>query len=194
MFDIGTVTTKSGIVAALNTQRVEVGGYLAAFPTKEFLAPQGEHWSPEGHLRHLIKSVRAVAKGLRMPRLLLAASFGISRRGSSDFEATKQRYLAGLAAGGQAGRYGPSDGRPEMPAEEWRQVVLDRWKQAMSDLAAAAEAWPEKALDRYRLPHPLIGKLTLREMLFFTLYHNAHHARRIRERAAADEKEIDSNG
>ena len=33
----------------------------------------------------------------------------------------------------------------------------------------------EKDLDFYVLPHPLIGKLTLREMLFFCIYHVQHH-------------------
>jgi hypothetical protein len=25
------------------------------------------------------------------------------------------------------------------------------------------------------LPHPLLGKLTIREMLYFTVYHGEHH-------------------
>jgi len=33
----------------------------------------------------------------------------------------------------------------------------------------------EDDLDRVMLPHPLLGKLTLREMLFFTIYHVEHH-------------------
>jgi hypothetical protein len=35
--------------------------------------------------------------------------------------------------------------------------------------------WSEDDLDNHRLPHPLLGKLTVREMLFFTLYHIQHH-------------------
>jgi hypothetical protein len=31
-------------------------------------------------------------------------------------------------------------------------------------------------LDEYLLPHPLIGKLTIREILYFTIYHNLRHA------------------
>jgi hypothetical protein len=48
---------------------------------------------------------------------------------------------------------------------------------AIEALCAAVERWPERALDRYRLPHPLMGKLTVREMLLFTLVHNIHHVR-----------------
>jgi hypothetical protein len=35
--------------------------------------------------------------------------------------------------------------------------------------------WSEKNLDAYLLPHPLLGKITVREMLFFTTFHTDHH-------------------
>jgi hypothetical protein len=34
------------------------------------------------------------------------------------------------------------------------------------------------------LPHPLLGKLTVREMLFFTLYHQRHHVAVVERRIA----------
>ncbi len=43
-------------------------------------------------------------------------------------------------------------------------------------------SWSETSLDRYRLPHPLLGRLTVREMLFFTLGHGLHHARNVARR------------
>ncbi len=46
----------------------------------------------------------------------------------------------------------------------------------------AVASWREEDLDRYVLPHPLLGKLTLREMLCFTLYHNYHHVRNVATR------------
>ena len=38
-----------------------------------------------------------------------------------------------------------------------------------------ADSFSEKQLDTFILPHPLLGKLTLREMLYFTIYHAEHH-------------------
>ena len=35
----------------------------------------------------------------------------------------------------------------------------------------------KKQLDHYLLPHPLLGKITLREMLFFSAYHIQHHTK-----------------
>jgi hypothetical protein len=46
-----------------------------------------------------------------------------------------------------------------------------------NQLASSIGRWREEDLDYYRLPHPLLGKLTVREMLFFTVYHNYHHPR-----------------
>jgi len=51
----------------------------------------------------------------------------------------------------------------------------------------AITAWGDDALDRYRLPHPLIGKLTLREMLVFTLFHFDHHRDNVARRLAGQE-------
>ncbi|MCB9182399.1 MAG: DinB family protein [Flavobacteriales bacterium] len=42
-------------------------------------------------------------------------------------------------------------------------------------LCKRTSRWSESDLERYLLPHPLLGKLTLREMLYFTLYHVQHH-------------------
>ena len=60
----------------------EIGDYLEGFTVEEFLAPQGAKWSPEGHLRHLIKSVRAVTRGMGMPKILLGLLYGSAREGS----------------------------------------------------------------------------------------------------------------
>jgi len=54
--------------------------------------------------------------------------------------------------------------------------LLEQWSKASSELVLVAEKWNESELDGYLLPHPLIGKLTIREMLFFTMYHNLRHA------------------
>jgi uncharacterized damage-inducible protein DinB len=39
----------------------------------------------------------------------------------------------------------------------------------------------EEDLDKHILPHPLIGKTTIREILYFTIYHVQHHQKAIKE-------------
>jgi hypothetical protein len=176
MFEIEVPHTKTEIATTLGVLAAELERYVGGFDDEEFVEPQGEFWSPAGHLRHLGKSVRAVARGLRTSKLVLVF-FGFSSGRSRTFSEMLQLYREALEAGGQAGPYGPSSETPS------RELIMERWRGANDQLIAALAPWTEAALDRYRLPHPLLGKLTGREMLFFTAYHNAHHARRIRERA-----------
>jgi uncharacterized damage-inducible protein DinB len=42
-------------------------------------------------------------------------------------------------------------------------------------LTARVAKWSEANMDYHVLPHPLLGPLSVREMLFFTVYHNTHH-------------------
>ena len=53
---------------------------------------------------------------------------------------------------------------------------MDQWSKVNAELLSAVEKWDETELDQYMLPHPILGKLTVREMLFFTIYHNLRHA------------------
>ena len=174
--------TRTELLEGLSATHLEIEQAFSDLPLEVFLAPQGPHWSPAGHLRHLVKSVKPVAKALSMPRLALVGIGGVSRGPSRSFEEVRGLYMEALAAGGQAGRYGPSDREITLPDAEWRAVIIERFRGARQDLDQVLGKWDDRALDRYRLPHPLLGKLTVREMLFFTMYHGKHHLRRVFER------------
>ena len=160
--------------------------FLQGFPDPQFFAPQGQAWSPAEHVRHLRKSTAPVARALVLPKFLLGLRFGKASGESRSFSDVRTIYRAALDAGGQAGRYAPSrESSPAAPADR-RSQIMTAWAAATTDLQRQAARWPEPALDRYRLPHPLLGLLTVREMLAFTVYHTAHHLSRIAERAALD--------
>ena len=56
---------------------------------------------------------------------------------------------------------------------------------ANTALVNALGRWPDAALDDVCLPHPLMERLSVREMLAFTVNHTAHHLiTRVAERAA----------
>ena len=182
LFETGEPYSRPELLAAL--RRLDDAGeaYLVAMPGAEFFEPQGSAWSPSGHLRHLAKTARPVARALTLPRLMLALRFGVHRGTSAPFESLRARYLDRLAAGVDAGRFAPSERPRPTDTARGRDEVLAEWHAANRALETAALSWRERALDRYRLPHPALGLLTLREMLAFTVYHTAHHLKRIAER------------
>jgi hypothetical protein len=145
------------------------------FDDDAFFAPIGEGWSPADHVRHLVKSNRPVATALGLPKVVVLLRFGIARRPSTTYAQLVARYHGELAGGLKAGRYAASPLPPERRTAEERRRALGHLEQTQAALVGLLPRWGERALDRLRLPHPGMGPLTVREMAFFTLYHNTHH-------------------
>lgn len=176
--------TRDDIVRALERVHGESRAYWLGFTPEAFLAPLGDAWSPADNVRNLTKSIRPVAMALKIPRLILRLRFGRPKAASRTYHKLRDDYHQRLAAGGQAGRYAPSPLRAEPDAEAARTRILGQHAEAVDALATSITRWPDAKLDRCQLPHPLLGMLTVREMLFFTLYHNQHHVNVVRRRLA----------
>ena len=169
--------TRDDLLAAFTALEAESVAYWNAFDDATFFAKIGEAWSPAENVRHLIKSIRPVVKALHTAKIILRLTFGKARRESMTYDALRARYQEGLDAGGQAGRFAPSS-RPETD----REAIMGNFTRVNRELREAIARWPEKKLDVLQLPHPLMGKLTVREMLFFTHYHQRHHMDVVRRR------------
>lgn len=165
---------RDDILHKLDAVQGESAAYWGAFDAPTFFAKLGEAWSPAENVRHLAKSIRPVTKALKVPRLLLRFKFGKPKRASVSYDALVERYQGLLEGGGKAGRFAPSP-REEVDLEARRAEILAEHAEANRALRAAILRWPDAALDRNQLPHPLLGNLTVREMLCFTIYHQLHH-------------------
>ena len=141
-------------------------------------------WTAAEQLAHLNTVVSAVAKGFAASRLILRIRYGRSRSSRRTHTALRDDYRALLAQGGRAtGPFVPA--RHDLaPAEieAHRQGLLARWGRVNGRLQKALEPWGEKNLDTIRLPHPLLGKITAREMIYFTVYHSEHHVAATKKR------------
>jgi hypothetical protein len=177
--------TKAEILAEMVRIERECDGFWNAFPIDAFLSPIGTAWSPADNVRHLLKSVRPVTLALRLPRFVLAVLFGRAQRASRSYDELRREYRAALDAGATAGgRFRPAPLIVSGDREAWRQGLMTERERTGVALRSAIAPWSEKDLDTYRLPHPLIGKLTLREMLFFSLLHGVHHVDNVIRRQA----------
>lgn len=184
MFDTGEPFTRTELADALTRVHAQGAAWLDTLPDETFFAPQGSAWSPAGHIRHLRKAAAPLAQALQAPRLLLRLRFGRPPLPSRPFAEVRTAYLAALAAGGQAGRFTPSpEAAPaDLPAR--RREIMTSWQAANIAVARGIGRWSDAGLDHTCVPHPLMGKMTLRDIVGFTAYHTAHHLERIAERAA----------
>jgi hypothetical protein len=171
-----TIRSKGDLQAALEEVAARGLRFWLAIDSQQFAQPFGEAWSPADNVRHLIESTAPVTLALTLPRLALLALFGPGARESVSCAELVQRYRRVLSAGGKAtGQFVPSPVRPPANLLGWQADLVRECQLAVRALAGAVEPWNERDLDGLQLPHPLLGKLTLREMLYFTLYHYEHH-------------------
>ncbi len=130
-----------------------------------------DKWTAAGHLDHLLKSTRPLNLALRLPLLVLDSRFGKkNERKERTYEELVEKYRKKLAEGGSAtGPYIPKGNGHS------KKALKTQLQKEVEKLSKVINRWNEDKMGIYVLPHPLLGKLTIREMLMFTIYHTQHH-------------------
>lgn len=171
---------KTFINRLLHSHADEMVRFIERQTSAQFVESPNGKWSAGQNLDHLNKSLSPVNLALRLPRFVLKLLFGKPNRTPRTYDQLVERYHQKLAAGGKASRqFIP----PTISADQKEKLIIKFRKEtrAMSKLMSH---WQEDQLDSYLLPHPLLGKLTIREMLFFSAYHIQHHHKLLQARHA----------
>jgi hypothetical protein len=104
--------------------------------------------------------------------------FGKANRLSKTFDELVTKYKNKLSAGGRAsGTF-----IPPVFAFEQKDLLIKKYDRHKQKLISKIKNQSNVGLDCYTLPHPLPGKLTLREILFFTIHHNVFHLELLKNR------------
>ncbi|MBT8230230.1 MAG: DinB family protein [Bacteroidia bacterium] len=140
--------------------------------------PDGK-WSTGQHVDHLIQSALMLTKGIKTPKFILKYKFGKPNRKSRDLETIKERYKDRLD---QIPLGTPSPTKVRLLSSKDKDKVLMQFSAATDKLITNAEKWTENQLDAILLPHPLMGKMTVREILIWCAYHNYHHLNILKEK------------
>ena len=145
--------------------------------TEFFLRP-GEKWSAAENVDHLIRSLKTTRLAYSLPKSFVRMGFGKPNRSSRSYEELVTKYKLKLEQGGRAsGRY-----IPKKLSVKKMQIMQEWQKQNEKYLEAVELNWKDHQLDQYIAPHPLLGKITLRELCYFTIFHTEHHLNTIKAR------------
>lgn len=167
---------KHEIIKLLNTSFDNFIDFVNTLPDIRFTASPYGKWSAGQQLDHLIKSIRPVSSALGFPKITLRY-FGTNQLPVRSYEQLAGQFSKVVAAGAVAGRaYHPG---VVYPAQ--RPALIQGFLLQKARLIEKLASWSEKDLDKYRLPHPLLGKITIREMLYSIVYHNEHHLDKLRD-------------
>jgi hypothetical protein len=171
--------TKADILAALQSNAETITGYFAGIPDARLFDGDPDHWSPAHHLMHLARSSAMVGRALRAGGLRAhptsrSRPYGeVLGAAASSVAATPRATLLEM---GRVVVVEPGTRRAD---------VIAAFERASAELRTVAAEWSEDALDRHALQHPLIGEMTVREMLYFTAFHERHHLRLVKNREEA---------
>ncbi|NIG53257.1 DinB family protein [Chitinophaga sp. Cy-1792] len=150
--------------------------YVNTLPDHRFTASPYGKWSAGQQLDHLTKSVRPVCNALGFPRFALRY-FGLAQQPSRSYDMMVSHYQQKLADGATA----TIPYQPGVIYNAQRFPLVQSFINQKNKLEDRLKDWSENDLDKYRLPHPILGKLTIREMLYFTAYHNQHHLEKLQD-------------
>lgn len=148
----------------------------------DFVRQPGSKWSAGQQLEHITKSVKPVDMAFGLPMFVLKMKFGLANRPSKNYDDLVTKYLNSLQKNIEFRM--PSEFAPGQIPVSGKEKAIEKLGELVHKLCGRLAKFSEEELDKYILPHPLMGKLTLREMLFFTAYHVQHHDRQILENLA----------
>lgn len=168
---------KSDLIKEIQDQCRELHQLMAGCDETMLNRKPGEKWSMAEQAEHLCKSVSPVNLAMALPKITFYVFGRVSF--SRPYDEIVTIYRSKLDSGARASSaFVPPAGK------QWaKSDLLARFDQAHETYVKRLNAWTEEDLDTYRLPHPIIGALTMREMAFFTRYHLGHHYRSMRQLA-----------
>jgi hypothetical protein len=169
---------KHQLAAALDEKVTAFNNYMAALNKEQFETMPGGKWSAGQNLDHLILSIKPLQLAYAIPKFFLKLMFGNANRSSRTYDELVLKYKTKLVAGGRAS--GPFI--PPVISFDQKDLLIKKYNRHKQKLISKIEKQNEEDLDKYIIPHPLLGKLTLREILFFTIHHNEHHLLLLKER------------
>lgn len=161
---------KDQIIERLRENHHRLADAVSGLSEKDFSTAPTAKWTAGQQLLHIYLSLKPLTTALGLPKIGLKA-FGSAKAPSLDYDGVVAKYHKALADGGTA----PTTFVPDPVSYMDKDALADKLKGNLAKLASHLDKYSEEDLDKYRLPHPLLGKMTAREMLYFTIYHSEHH-------------------
>ena len=151
--------------------------YINSLTPEENTFCNGQKWSAAQQLDHIVLCVKPLVQVFSMDKAAISQTFGTTERRSRSYDVLLDEYHVKLKEGGKA----PERFVPAASTTDQKQAQCAMLAKLVKDLCAKVDTFTDTELDTLLIPHPLLGNLALREMLYNTIYHVQHHQSQIQE-------------
>ena len=139
-------------------------------------------WNTGQIILHLIQSEHPLNRALRIPKLFLKYKFGRPNRSVRSYDEIVKRYQEKLKNVDDS-VVSPFSKSMDLTQGNSRQYISMLKDEHQRLIKAVDKKWSDSTLSNYLIPHPLMGRMHVSEMLMWTAYHTEHHFLQIKERA-----------
>lgn len=165
----------SEIKQAIQASHSALMNMVEALSEAQCMVPPAEKWTGLQHIKHIELTVTPLLKFLSDREKLFSRNFGETNAPAKSYQAIEEDYLKLLLPGLLApDRYTPG---PILYTD--KQITFEELQIKINALKQSLDQWSEEELDRFVIPHPLMGNISLREQLYFCIYHPKHHLKNV---------------
>jgi len=162
---------KTTLTKSLDENVVQFIELVKGLTKDEFEVNIQGKWSAGQDLVHLIKVLQIVNIGYSLPKFILRLLFGIHKNEIRSYEHLQQLYKNALNGGAKA----PTIYIPKPVSYNEKEHLIQKYESLNKSFIDKLNHHTAYELDSYRLPHPILGKLSLGELACFTSFHTTHH-------------------
>jgi len=171
---------KDDIILKLEEKHHILLNWLENQDDDKWLTGPGGKWTTGQQALHLLQSIKPLNDALSIPKFILKFKFGKTNRAIRDYDAVVKRYQERLIEA--KGMTFKGSQNMKVPSLKEKTYILNRLQVENKKLQyKTLKRWSDKQLDTYILPHPLMGKMPVREIIMWTAYHVEHHTNTLKE-------------
>ncbi|RYD58662.1 MAG: DinB family protein [Sphingobacteriales bacterium] len=168
--------TTDQLVRSLIDNHSTTANFICSLTDAQFVHSHSGKWSAAQQLSHLILCLMPINQALAA-RDYIREKFGVQSRAAMSYDDVIANYKAGLQNGGKA----PERFLPPVIDVAQRDTLRNQLDEILIALRDQISTYSEAELDTLVLPHPFMGLLSIREMLYLMSYHPLHHLAQVKE-------------
>lgn len=170
---------KEEIIQLLEDSHQALLSFLEQQPDDLWTRGPSGKWTTGQQALHLLQSIKKLNDALSLPKFILKYKFGTTNRELRDFETIINGYNKKLSEAKDA-TFKDSKNMIILQLKD-KPYILTRLQMEHKKLQYKTNKISDHNLDSLVLPHPLMGKMPLREIIMWTAYHVTHHTKILKE-------------